>query len=463
LNQNPGCAPIVLSVIFAPAEHPATATREIFRMNPKRLRAGKAVEQTGQSPPLHGSSNDTIPPTQALKTESSPTQPNQSPSKIPQILFEDDQPSKPAGKGLAPKFELGAAARTEYLEQQEPRLPEAYGTGKLLLTARDPHTLFAHWDLTHQQQHQYNSLSTDGRLALRAYAHAFSNQPAVEVLVEPDSRHLFLQVQSAGTSYVGELGYYQPDRQWKTVATSAPTTTPPDAPSQDTGVVFSTSQVRKETKAATAPADASIIPVSAPAWPFESEVPTESEQVSAMGARLQHLPENAPPFVKPGSRKAWTPVRERLLAEMIRISSERREWISSAEIAELVRHEIEMPPEIAWPVLPGALVNISSPAGEQWVRKGFWFNVNAELIIYGVTEPNAQVAIAGRPIKLRPDGTFSCHFALPDGEYALTATAVSPKNQLRQATLNFSRHTHYSGEVGAHPHNPFLEQIPQPE
>jgi len=387
---------------------------------------------------------------------------------MPQILFEDDAPSKPSGKGTAQKFELGPTARTESPEQQEPRLPEAYGTGKLILTARDPHTLFAHWDLTHQQQHQYNSLSADGRLALRAYAHAFSNQPAVEVLTEPDSRHVFLQVEHAGTGYVGELGYYQPDRQWKTVATSAPTTTPPDAPSQDTGVVFSTPQARRMVQSAEA-AGASIIAVSAPAWPFESEAPTESEQVAAMGARSQHLREDAPPFVKRGSRKEWTPVQERLLSEMIRISSERRQWISSAEIMELIRHEIEMPPEFAWPVLPGALVNISSPAGEQWARKGFWFNVNAELIIYGATEPNAHVAIAGRPIKLRPDGTFSCHFALPDGDYALAATAVSPENESRQATLNFSRHTHYCGEVGlpragsTYPQNPFLKQIPQPE
>jgi hypothetical protein len=153
-----------------------------------------------------------------------------------------------------------------------------------------------------------------------------------------------------------------------------------------------------------------------------------------------------------------------MLAEMIRISSERREWISSAEIMELIRREVAMPPEFEWPLLPGALVNISSPAGEEQPgRKGFWFNVNAELIIYGATEANAQVAIAGRPIKLRPDGTFSCQFALPDGDHTLAAMALSPENELRQATLKFSRHTEYCGEVGVHAQNPSLERLPQPE
>jgi hypothetical protein len=429
-------------------------------MNPKRLRAGKAVEQTGQSPSPPGTSKVTNPPVAPPETKASPT--DSTPSRIPQILFEDDEPSIPAGKGPAQKFELGDAGRTESPQQPEAKLPESYGTGRLLLTARDPHTLFAHWDLTNQQHQQYNSLSADGQLALRAYAHAFSNQPAIEVPIQTDSRHLFVHVERAGTSYVGELGYYQPDRQWKTVATSAPAATPPDAPSQATDVVFSTAQARRPNPP-TQPDQLAIIPVPAPRWPFEPDEQIEGEQASVIAARdQQYLREDAPPFVKRGPRKEWTPARERMLAEMIRVSSERREWISSAEIMELIRHEVEMPPELGWPVLPGALVNISSPAGEQWVRKGFWFNVNAELIIYGATDPNAQVTLAGRPINMRPDGTFSFHFALPDGDYVLTATAVSPENEQRQATMNFSRHTNYSGEVGV-PQNPSLEQIPQPE
>ena len=430
-------------------------------MNPKRLRAGKAVEQTGEPPSLHENSKDSNQPTQTPETKGSPT--DSSRGWLPQILFEGDEPSLPSGKGPAQKFELGGTGRGETFREPEGKLPESYGTGRLLLTARDPHTLFAHWDLTTQQQRHYNSLSSDGRLALRAYAHAYSNEPAIEAAVEPESRHLFMRVEHTGTSYVAELGYYQPDRQWKTVATSEPTTTPPDAPSKETGVVFSTPQALKPSRPAQLDQPA-IIPVSGPRWPFEPEEQTEGEPASAIQARgQQSLPEDAPPFVKRGSRKEWTPAQERMLAEMIRISSERREWISSAEIMELIRHEVEMPPELGWPVLPGALVNISSPAGEQWVRKGFWFNINAELIIYGATEPNAQVAIAGRPIKLRPDGTFSCHFALPDGDYVLTATAVSPENDLRQAAMNFSRHTNYSGEVGAHTQNPSLERLPQPE
>jgi hypothetical protein len=91
-------------------------------------------------------------------------------------------------------------------------------------------------------------------------------------------------------------------------------------------------------------------------------------------------------------------------------------------------------------------------------QKGFWFNVNAELIIYGATEPNAQVTIGGRVIQLRPDGTFSYRFALPDGNYPLPATATSADGtDSRTAALRFSRSTEYRGEVGRHPQDPKLK------
>src|SRR5207248_4129447 len=104
-------------------------------------------------------------PTRPAENKASSSHSSQSSSKIPQILYEGDEKSKPAEKSIAQKFELGEAGRTEsFQQQQEAKLPESYGTGKLLLPAPDPHTLFAHWDLTGHQQQQYNSNSQAGRL-----------------------------------------------------------------------------------------------------------------------------------------------------------------------------------------------------------------------------------------------------------------------------------------------------------
>jgi uncharacterized protein len=102
--------------------------------------------------------------------------------------------------------------------------------------------------------------------------------------------------------------------------------------------------------------------------------------------------------------------------------------------------------------------SISSAFGGIPRQRGFWFNVNAELIIYGSTEPDATVTIGDRTIKLRPDGSFSFRFALPDGEYSLPAAAHSADGEeTREAGLKFSRKTTYRGDVGAHPQDKRLQ------
>jgi hypothetical protein len=109
------------------------------------------------------------------------------------------------------------------------------------------------------------------------------------------------------------------------------------------------------------------------------------------------------------------------------------------------------------------LGSVSSPFGGGERAKKSWFNVNAELIVYGATEPDAEVKLGGRVIRLRPDGTFSYRFALPDGEFTLPVQAVSAdRTDPRGAELRFSRHTEYRGEVGQSPQDPNLKP-PCPE
>ena len=57
--------------------------------------------------------------------------------------------------------------------------------------------------------------------------------------------------------------------------------------------------------------------------------------------------------------------------------------------------------------------------------KDFFLQVATELIVYGRTMPDAKVTVSGEPIRLRPDGTFSLRYFLPDGEKYLHIQAVS--------------------------------------
>jgi len=85
---------------------------------------------------------------------------------------------------------------------------------------------------------------------------------------------------------------------------------------------------------------------------------------------------------------------------------------------------------------------ISSPVGLKKKAKGFFLQVATELIVYGRTEADAQVTANGDKIPLRPDGSFSLRFFLPDGEKTLPIRAVSKDgDQARQIAIRVKRET----------------------
>ncbi len=72
----------------------------------------------------------------------------------------------------------------------------------------------------------------------------------------------------------------------------------------------------------------------------------------------------------------------------------------------------------------------------------FWLVADAELIVYGATEPDATVTIGGRPIKLNPDGTFRFQMSFQDGliDYPIMAVAADGQ-QMRSIHMKFVRET----------------------
>ncbi len=73
---------------------------------------------------------------------------------------------------------------------------------------------------------------------------------------------------------------------------------------------------------------------------------------------------------------------------------------------------------------PG-IASMASPVKKIQKERKFWMVVNTELIVYGATEPDAKVTVQGSPIKLKPDGTFSLRFALPDGKQVIPVKGTS--------------------------------------
>ena len=367
---------------------------------------------------------------------------------IPPILLEGDQPPTAPRSGPGERFDLGGTAPLP--RGAEPgELPESYGTQRLLLTARDPRWLYAHWDLTTEQLRNYNSRAVDRHLVLRIYQNEVAGQPHREVHVHPESRNWFANVGDGGARYLAELGYYRPGDAWVSIATSGATFTPPDNLSDDTAVWFATLPVDLRSEELLGVIKAAL----------RANVPLAEAVQQLRAAGLSELPDA--PSLAAGR---WTPAQERALSQVVSIDTVRRVWIGSLEVTELLRRQLsrelsslavsQFSAPSSW---SGAVSSFSSPMGGMERKKGFWFNVNAELIIYGSTEPDATVTIGGRPIRLRSDGSFSYRFALPDGNYELPAIATSADGtDSRSAALAFERTTEYRGDVGRHPQDPAL-------
>ncbi len=94
---------------------------------------------------------------------------------------------------------------------------------------------------------------------------------------------------------------------------------------------------------------------------------------------------------------------------------------SSAELRKLMEERLKG--AISSGSGAGAISSMASPVRIQ--KRGFYFWLECELIIYGGTEPDAKVTMQGRPVQLRPDGTFTFRYALPDGKFIFDCHAES--------------------------------------
>jgi uncharacterized protein len=397
--------------------------------------------------------------------------------RIPSILLEGDEPVPAPATVPAPEpakvQELSPRTCVEPSKSEAGALPEAYGTGRLLLVARDPHCLYVHWDLTDEQQCYYSALAADGYLHVRVCRNAVAGWIVAEVRAHPQSRHLFVQVKDAGVGYVAELGYHQHGHQWVSLAVSNSATTPSQSISTDKTVQLTaiapihslsrstepegrtTSETAGEIRDKVVLETLKTISLPVIAW-LPGLEPGQAPQVPLIELVRRTLPESQ----TSGSSPEWTAVQEFAFTEVLRLVEMPLGTTGSLASEQLVQREIQHKVRPA-PAFESESLPQQSPAISQWpsspeggelpARKGFWLNINAELIVYGATEPNARVTIGGLPIELRPDGTFSCRFSLPDGNFELPVVAVSSEQDSRTAKLAFTRCTEHQGAVGAAP------------
>lgn len=84
----------------------------------------------------------------------------------------------------------------------------------------------------------------------------------------------------------------------------------------------------------------------------------------------------------------------------------------------------------------------ASGAGIAPRQRSFWLVADAELIVYGATDPAATLTVGDQAVPLDTDGTFRWHTTFPDGavNYPIRARAADGE-QKRSITLDFRRTT----------------------
>ena len=353
----------------------------------------------------------------------------------------------------AHKFEIGSATEAHEEAQGAPafedlgELPVSYFQDTIFLVARDPRWLFSYWDFDWVKYAPGTFRGGVKQFFLKITTTAGADAGLVEI--NPEARNWYVPVGNADTSYFAEIGYFDKAGNWQRIVQSGIAVTPSDAVAVEATADF-----------ATVPAHLTFERL----LELVKEKMTEGESLIAALSRIAG--EGRLEF-RAGQAPTWTDEQKSLLAALLGDTLIERLGLGSDEIDQLLRKQLGerlhsesasglsgLPLES---LVPGT-TSLSSGFGASWSaqpfsvkrERGFFMHVNAEIIFYGGTDPEATVWVDGQEIKLAPDGTFRYHFKLPDGDFAIPIVARSPDQvEQRSATLSFVRGTSRVGEVGA--------------
>jgi hypothetical protein len=336
----------------------------------------------------------------------------------------------------AAKFELGQEDRTggslADVDEALADLPAGYGESRIVLLPRDPQWAYTYWDIPNDHK---EALRRQGgqQLALRIYdvtdldldyqsPHSIQEYPADEL-----AREWYLPIPVSDRDYIIDVGYRTADGGWLVLARSARVHIPPVYPSDWIEDVFITVDFEEDLRGKTfyelVPPSKKLPTANGNAGggnPIYEEIfgmaeSAEAQRVAgSIFGSMQHIPGSAAP--------------EQVLSSYIFPSGVGMWAIPS--VSGLTMSGVGM-----------SGVGFSASAVPVRPRK-FWLVADAELIVYGATEPDATVTIGGRPIKLNSDGTFRFQMSFQDGviDYPILAVAADGE-QTRSIHMKFERET----------------------
>ena len=326
----------------------------------------------------------------------------------------------------AAKFELGQEDRTggpfASVDDGLGELPEGYGESRIVLLPRDPQWSYTYWDIPNDHKEELRHQGGQ-QLALRLYdttdvsLEYQSPHSVQEYFCDELAREWYLPIPVSDRDYVVEIGYRCADGRWLILARSTSVRIPPVYPSD---------------------------------WIDDTFATVDWEQ----DLRGQKVHELVPPSQRQGAMAGGegqaSPIYDEIFGQVESIEAQRVAgslYGSMQQVPQQAVSSYVFPsgmgmwavPTMSGLTMSGAGFSASAPP----VRpRQFWLVADAELIVYGATEPDATVTVGDRPIKLNPDGTFRFQMSFQDGliNYPIKAVAVDGE-QTRSIHMKFTRET----------------------
>jgi hypothetical protein len=275
--------------------------------------------------------------------------------------------------------------------------PEPGSPSRVTFLPRDPQWAYVFWEISGEDRSRAAGAGAQ-QLCLRladvtglplGAAHPHTLQ---EVVVEASGSEWFLPVPVCDRDYRVELGYRLPGGGWFPLAVSSVARIPADGPSSVVADLY---------------------------VPFSLEGPLPdpvAEPVSGGVAHERHY-----------QRAMGGPVLRRLGGS---------ELIQDRDAAGDAAGRLSDSGAGVW-----ASGRTESGSGVQRQRS-FWLVADAELIVYGATDPSATLFIGDQQVPLEADGSFRVHVHFPDGEqhYPIRAVAADGEQE-RSIRLEFQRTT----------------------
>ena len=311
-------------------------------------------------------------------------------------------------------------------------LPDGYGESRIVLLPRDPQWAYTYWDIPNEHKQEMRNQG-GSRLALRFYdvtdidinsqsPHSLQQYECGEI-----AREWHLPVPVSDRDYTVEIGYVCNDGRWLVLSRSPSVRVPPVYPSDWVEDKFITVDWNEEVRGRTF-----------------SQLVSPAQQAGAiavagaMGQAGGQQNGEANPIYGDMVALAQSAEAQRMAGSL---------FGSMHQVPEQAVSSFVFPSGAGLWALPtasgvnmsGAGLFASAPPAKP---RQFWLVADAELIVYGATEPDATVTIDGEPIKLNSDGTFRFQMSFQDGvlRYPIVAVAKDGE-QSRSIHMDFERQT----------------------